>query len=319
MIRRCDLDSARFALLTTLTACPHVGIRELSSATERGPMGGATDLAVLELHVDALRSLLADRLVVAKRMEGTVQLTITPAGRRARAARMTGGSLPARLLATATAVGFIIACAHPTAPTRVKVEQGVAIHLPVVPQSSGTLSGSVSARCIDLGCLSVKTSVSNGYYDNVMVSDSSGLDTGALKPAIKVDVPLALQAVSLSLVESGREFSVSVSFEFAKASLGKLARRAIQDVRTHALRSQSIVVRGATDAIGDRSANQRLAVTRAESVREELVKLGVAPDIVRVEGCIDCFVASNMTPLGRSANRRADIVFFGAAEKSLLR
>ena len=319
MIRRCDLDSARFALLTTLTACPHVGIRELSSATERGPMGGPTDLAVLELHVDALRSLLADRLVVAKRMEGTVQLKITPAGRRARAAHMTGGSLPARFLAAVTAVGFIIACAHPTVPTTGQVEQGVAIHLPVVPQSSGPLSGSVSARCIGQGCLSVKTSVSNGYYDNVMVSDSSGLDTGAPISATKVDVPAALQETIPSRAESSRGISLSVSFRFATASLGKLARRAIQDMRTQALMARSIVVRGATDAIGDRSANQRLAVTRAESVSEELVKLGVAPEVIRVEGCVDCFVASNMTPLGRSANRRADIVFFGAADKSPLR
>lgn len=73
-----------------------------------------------------------------------------------------------------------------------------------------------------------------------------------------------------------------------------------------------IVIQGTADPTGDPRENRRLALARAEAVREALVRLGVAADWLAVESCVDearCQLvpgAGGSTP-GAELNRR---VFF---------
>jgi outer membrane protein OmpA-like peptidoglycan-associated protein len=67
-------------------------------------------------------------------------------------------------------------------------------------------------------------------------------------------------------------------------------------------------VGGYTDNSGNRRANQRLSENRAESVRRELVGLGIASIRVEAEGYGDQHaIADNATEQGRAKNRRISL------------
>ena len=103
-----------------------------------------------------------------------------------------------------------------------------------------------------------------------------------------------------------------VLFPFGKATLLPTARAKLDQVAT-ALKTQPsdtmIVVNGYTDSVGDPSKNMELSRRRAESVRDELVAQGIAPDRVQAFGYgAESPIASNATPEGRADNRRVEIV-----------
>jgi len=69
-----------------------------------------------------------------------------------------------------------------------------------------------------------------------------------------------------------------------------------------------VKVGGYTDNVGDPAANQKLSQDRAEAVKAELVKRGVAADRLTTEGYGDQHaVADNTTEAGRAANRRVSM------------
>ena len=66
-----------------------------------------------------------------------------------------------------------------------------------------------------------------------------------------------------------------------------------------------VKIGGYTDNTGDPAANQSLSQQRAESVRQQLVTLGIAPERLEAEGYGDQHpVADNSTEEGRARNRR---------------
>lgn len=68
-------------------------------------------------------------------------------------------------------------------------------------------------------------------------------------------------------------------------------------------------VEGYTDSIGEADYNKRLSLKRAESVRQELLADGIAPDRILVQGFGEEYPkASNDTSAGRQENRRVEIV-----------
>jgi outer membrane protein OmpA-like peptidoglycan-associated protein len=70
-----------------------------------------------------------------------------------------------------------------------------------------------------------------------------------------------------------------------------------------------VKVGGYTDNSGDAGANQRLSEERAESVRRQLVELGVSPDRITAQGYgSEHAVADNSTESGRAANRRISML-----------
>jgi outer membrane protein OmpA-like peptidoglycan-associated protein len=72
---------------------------------------------------------------------------------------------------------------------------------------------------------------------------------------------------------------------------------------------RKIVVAGHTDSKGSASANQRLSLARAESVRTFLVRSGGAADRITAVGKgKDEPIADNRTAEGRANNRRVEII-----------
>ena len=70
-----------------------------------------------------------------------------------------------------------------------------------------------------------------------------------------------------------------------------------------------MVVVGHTDVVGTREANLALALKRAEAVRDDLVRRGVAPERLQVRGVgADQPVGDDATEAGREANRRVEFI-----------
>jgi outer membrane protein OmpA-like peptidoglycan-associated protein len=69
---------------------------------------------------------------------------------------------------------------------------------------------------------------------------------------------------------------------------------------------------GHTDNVGDRGFNQTLSEKRAASVREELIKRGIAPDRLSTKGYGESKpIAPNKAPAGRARNRRVEFIIVG--------
>lgn len=75
--------------------------------------------------------------------------------------------------------------------------------------------------------------------------------------------------------------------------------------------SRMVRVDGHSDDVNDRGRSIEFSGRRAESVRGELVRLGIDPSRVAVRALGDSFpVASNDTAIGRQRNRRVDVYVF---------
>jgi outer membrane protein OmpA-like peptidoglycan-associated protein len=71
-------------------------------------------------------------------------------------------------------------------------------------------------------------------------------------------------------------------------------------------------IEGNTDNVGDPKSNQELSNRRAESVREALVKRGIAPGRLQTRGYGESKpVAPNKSPAGRARNRRVEFIIVG--------
>lgn len=104
--------------------------------------------------------------------------------------------------------------------------------------------------------------------------------------------------------------SGSVLFETAKSTLIASAQTRLNDV-AKALKEdkRNITIVGHTDSQGADDMNQRLSQSRADAVRNYLVKQGVPSDRIKAEGMGETQpVADNGTPEGRANNRRVEII-----------
>ena len=71
-------------------------------------------------------------------------------------------------------------------------------------------------------------------------------------------------------------------------------------------------IEGHTDNIGDPRFNQSLSERRAASVREELIKRGIAPERLATKGYGESRpLAPNKAPAGRARNRRVEFIIVG--------
>jgi outer membrane protein OmpA-like peptidoglycan-associated protein len=99
-------------------------------------------------------------------------------------------------------------------------------------------------------------------------------------------------------------------FENGKSTLIASSQEQLKNIAEimKAFPSIEIKLGGYTDNVGKPESNQKLSADRANSVMNELVKLGVASSRVKAEGYGEQFpVASNDTEAGRQQNRRIDI------------
>ncbi len=107
------------------------------------------------------------------------------------------------------------------------------------------------------------------------------------------------------------EVELNVYFRYADATLAPDARDKLHDALRDRASLQRVSIRGRTDGLGASPANQRLALARANAVRQHLVardpSLATLIEVEARGSC--CYVAPNTTASGRKLNRRVEITF----------
>ena len=97
---------------------------------------------------------------------------------------------------------------------------------------------------------------------------------------------------------------------FATAST-RLSQPAAENARLvmRARHAKSIEIVGHADNTGDPHLNRRIALARAQSVKDFLVRNGISAHLITVRQQAGVYYDSNDTEQGRTANRRATITF----------
>jgi OOP family OmpA-OmpF porin len=101
-----------------------------------------------------------------------------------------------------------------------------------------------------------------------------------------------------------------VFFDTGKSTLRPESNKALNDLAEYLgnKKSMKIEIGGHTDNVGDATANMKLSQERANSVRNYLIKKGIAGDRVIAKGYGDTMpVADNNTPEGKQKNRRTEV------------
>jgi outer membrane protein OmpA-like peptidoglycan-associated protein len=116
-----------------------------------------------------------------------------------------------------------------------------------------------------------------------------------------------------------REFTLF--FGSASAQLDPLSKQIVEDAAAAAKRRQvegsfsHVKVIGYADTAGPAEASQRISEQRATAVREELVRLGLPGEAVRVEGRGKKELAvQTRDRVSEPRNRRARVVIYGPGE-----
>ena len=111
-------------------------------------------------------------------------------------------------------------------------------------------------------------------------------------------------------IQVARKFPpISVTFQFASATLSDLAEMGIKKAVALIEPGDSIFVEGRTDDLGSQAFNDRLARKRAEVVAAYLKRLGVKSTIdIRSQGKC-CDTIANNSDESRAINRRVDLHF----------
>ncbi len=121
---------------------------------------------------------------------------------------------------------------------------------------------------------------------------------------------------SAALQEGGGVKKISIAeaiyFDSGKATIQGRSNPVLNDVaavlEAHP-EIEKVVVKGHTDGVGGKKKNQELSQARAESVRDYLVRRGVAAQRIEAKGFGSSRpVASNATGPGRERNRRVEFV-----------
>ncbi len=102
-----------------------------------------------------------------------------------------------------------------------------------------------------------------------------------------------------------------VHFDFNKYNIKREYIPLLNEVVKVLKENPNIRVRieGFTDDIGPKAYNDRLALKRAQAVKDYLVSAGIPEDRIEVVGFgKERYIASNETPIGRFTNRRAEFI-----------
>ncbi|MGM9512868.1 OmpA family protein [Roseateles sp. DB2] len=145
----------------------------------------------------------------------------------------------------------------------------------------------------------------------------SGEDEARRAAAQAQDRAAALQRdlTELSAQNTQRGLMVTLKdmlFATARADLQPGVRRSIERL-AEVLRQypeRRLLIEGFTDSTGSSAMNQGLSQRRAESVRQALIRAGVAPQRLELRAFGEEYpVADNATAAGRQQNRRVEILF----------
>jgi outer membrane protein OmpA-like peptidoglycan-associated protein len=101
-----------------------------------------------------------------------------------------------------------------------------------------------------------------------------------------------------------------ITFEYATTNLTKESKKALDDVvqTLGDVTNTKLAIYAFTDSTGTKERNKKLSKKRAESVKSELVKMGIPAQNITTYAMGESHpIADNKTPQGRQKNRRIEI------------
>lgn len=125
---------------------------------------------------------------------------------------------------------------------------------------------------------------------------------------------LATELANLKAQQTGRGLVLTVGdvlFASGKTEVSSGGQRSIDKLADFlkAYPRRNVLIEGHTDNTGDQDFNIKLSQQRADTVRNQLVERGVAPQRIRTKGYGSKFpVVDNDTTGGRQQNRRVEVV-----------
>jgi outer membrane protein OmpA-like peptidoglycan-associated protein len=142
---------------------------------------------------------------------------------------------------------------------------------------------------------------------------ASQYETVAREMAAKADaLAKTLEDFSAQQSERGLVLTMgSILFEIDKSDLKPGAERTLEKVAAFLAEysNRSVLVEGFTDSLGAADYNQNLSERRAETVVNELEKLGISSSRLSARGYGEDYpVASNSSNAGRQQNRRVELI-----------
>lgn len=147
-----------------------------------------------------------------------------------------------------------------------------------------------------------------------LVARTTGL-TGFGSSLVPVDSTLDSRLERLGAEVTDHDVTIrlpgSILFDFNKASIRPDAERTLAEVLEvlKAYANRPIRIEGHTDVIASEAYNQDLSERRAASVRDWLMRNGLAATALQIVGRGESQpVADNSTPEGRQMNRRVEII-----------
>ncbi|MEN3028806.1 MAG: OmpA family protein [Aquificaceae bacterium] len=114
-----------------------------------------------------------------------------------------------------------------------------------------------------------------------------------------------------TLQEEPLMISARVHFDFNKHNIKREYLPFLEEVVKTLKENPGVRVRieGFTDHIGSKAYNDRLALKRAQAVKDYLVRAGIPADRIEVVGFgKERYIADNQSPTGRLTNRRAEFI-----------
>jgi outer membrane protein OmpA-like peptidoglycan-associated protein len=184
---------------------------------------------------------------------------------------------------------------------RVKIAYGKPNKLAVWFQDSRIRAYVNNERAVDLNQVELKP------WSRALLrfSSDSPVQLGAVR------IAESMPDISQVILSTGRYVSHGIQFDVNSDQLRPESMNIIKQVAA-ALQKQAALklrIEGHTDSTGDAARNLDLSKRRAESVKNALVKLGIAADRLATEGLGQTKpVSTNDTPQGRAENRRVEFV-----------
>ncbi len=155
----------------------------------------------------------------------------------------------------------------------------------------------------------VLTGLCEGSYTGIMVN---GAQCAAISSANGADITLTAPAPppppAPVVVEEKIDISTPILFDFNKITVHRISYPVLEEAakEMNEDKSTTITINGYTDIVGSSAYNKTLSIERGNSVKNQLVKMGVSPRRMKVVGHgKKSPVGDNSTPEGRDKNRRA--------------
>lgn len=338
MSKHPDLNGTALALLRALDRGEVRGIRVLSERAAGRPLCGAADLDVMREYLGETRNLIDRGYLLCSPSGTTIRLSLTRKGRRALrpVAPFWPTSLTWALGASMLAAG-VTGCA-PMPPERPRAllmgapvltglaqvrdpQTGTDYFVPCNPCAAPTpktpLLGSADVAPEANGKPAARPQPStlakldaHTVATLAMPADGDAIPAGSAQltdDVRPVTVIATGPSAAMPVTETASTPLRSLPFSSAVAILNDDAKRGLSELLPLAMNAERVFIRGRTDSTGTAAGNRALAIARAATVRAAFVSGGVDPRKLKVSYCVTCFVASNDTEAGRSANRRVEV------------